>query len=124
MPEVWQRRAKFAFSERNPYPGWMASAPMRLAISTICFPSRKPLTGTGPDEIGLVSFFDVDAGGIGFGKDRRRRDIEFAAATDDPHGDFAAVGNQNFPKHDGIARGLEPASSPLVGLQKRSRNLA
>ena len=72
------------------------------------FPVQETLDGSGTYQVGLVGFFDVDAGRIGFGIDRRRRDIELATATDDAHGDFATVGNQNLPKHDGIARGLEP----------------
>ena len=48
MPEAWQSSANSAFSDRNPYPGWMASAPIRLAKSTICLLSKKPFTGPGP----------------------------------------------------------------------------
>ena len=35
MPAVSQARAKSAFSERKPYPGWMASTPRRRARSTM-----------------------------------------------------------------------------------------
>ena len=34
-PAVRQARLKSARSERNPYPGWMASAPVRVAASRI-----------------------------------------------------------------------------------------
>ena len=35
MPARSQASAKSAFSERNPYPGWMASISSRLAMATI-----------------------------------------------------------------------------------------
>ena len=69
---------------------------------------EKAFDRTGPDEIGLVSLLDVNARGIGVGKDRGCGDIEFAAAADDPHGYFAAVGNQNFAEHVRLVR--SPAS--------------
>ncbi len=40
MPASAQARAKAAFSERNPYPGWIASAPWRLAMAMIPGMSR------------------------------------------------------------------------------------
>ena len=72
------------------------------------FAVQEAFDGARPYEVGLVGFFDVDAGGIGFGIDRRCRDIEFAAAADDAHGDFATVGNKDLPKHAGLAGGSEP----------------
>ena len=72
------------------------------------FPVEEAFDGSRTYKVGLVGFLDVDAGRIRFGIDRRRRDVELATATDNAHGDFATIGNQDLPKHDGIARGLEP----------------
>ena len=69
---------------------------------------QETFDGARAYEVGLVGFFDVNPGGVGFRIDRRCRDIELTTATDDAHGDFATVGNKDLPKHDGIARGLEP----------------
>ncbi len=85
--------------------------------------SRKPFDRTGSDEIGLVRLLDVDAGGIGLRKDRGRGDIEFAAAADNPHGYFAAVGNQNFAEHARLVR-MPGEFRSGVGLKKDARNLA
>ena len=60
------------------------------------------------DQVGLVRFLDVDPGRIGFGVDGRGRDVQFAAGADNPHGDFTAIGHQNFLEHDWVARGWEP----------------
>ena len=62
-------------------------------------PVQEAFDGSRADEVGLVGFFDVDAGRIGFGIDGGCGDIQFAAAADDAHGDFAAIGDQNFLKH-------------------------
>jgi hypothetical protein len=40
MPAATQARAKRAFSDRNPYPGCMASAPTATAALTIASTSR------------------------------------------------------------------------------------
>ena len=40
MSAFSQARAKAAFSARNPYPGWIASAPARCAVSTIFSTTR------------------------------------------------------------------------------------
>jgi hypothetical protein len=40
IPASAQARAKGAFSARKPYPGWMASAPDRLAASRIFSTTR------------------------------------------------------------------------------------
>ena len=95
----------------------MASAPIRLARSTICLLSRKPLTGPGPDQIGLVRLLDINPGRIGFGIDRGRGDIQFAAGADDPHGNFAAIGDQNFAEHVCLVR-MPGEFRSGVGLKK------
>ncbi len=40
MPAVAQSRANPAFSDRNPYPGWTASAPVARAAAMIRSPRR------------------------------------------------------------------------------------
>ncbi|KXK04492.1 MAG: hypothetical protein UZ03_NOB001001370 [Nitrospira sp. OLB3] len=71
-------------------------------------PVKEAFDGAGPYEVGLIGLLDVDAGGVRFGIDRRRRDVEFATPANDAHGDFATIGNENLPEHDGIERGAEP----------------
>ncbi|MGZ5065325.1 MAG: hypothetical protein ACXWBW_07015 [Usitatibacter sp.] len=39
-PAASTARAKSSFSERNPYPGWIACAPHAFATSTIVSPRR------------------------------------------------------------------------------------
>src|SRR4051812_36201478 len=46
-PAASTSRAKDAFSERNPYPGWIASAPQAFATSMILSPRRYDSAGGG-----------------------------------------------------------------------------
>ena len=52
------------------------------------------------DQIGFIGLLDVDAGRVGFGINRRRGDIQLAARANNPHGDFAAIGDENFLEHE------------------------
>ncbi len=49
MPAASQASAKSAFSDRNPYPGWTASAPVRFAASRMRSATRyDSRAGAGP----------------------------------------------------------------------------
>ena len=77
----------------------MASALMRLARLTIPRASRNPWTGPGAYQIGFMGFLDVNRRGFAFGINGSGGDIEFATGPDDPHGDLATIGNEDFFKH-------------------------
>src|SRR5690606_19865215 len=47
-PAAATASAKSAFSDRNPYPGWIACAPARRATSMIASPRRYDSCGVGP----------------------------------------------------------------------------
>ena len=93
-PAAATASAKRAFSERNPYPGWIAPAP-RLARGgndrvdiEIAFAGRRRtdadcLVGIAHGETVLVSFAEHGDGAH----------IEFLRRADDAHGDFAAIGD-------------------------------
>src|SRR5437763_396570 len=57
----------------------------------------------GANHIGLISLFDVDPGRVGFGVDSDSGNIQFAAGSNNAHGDFAAISYQNFFEHTGPA---------------------
>ncbi len=62
-----------------------------------------------PDEYRLIGQTDMFGVTIGFGKYRHGPDAERMAGTDDPAGDFAAVGNQYFAEQ-GLHSGLIQAA--------------
>ncbi len=55
--------------------------------------------GSGTDQIGFVREANVKRIAVHFAEDRHRLDAEFAAGADDAHGDFAAIGDENFAEH-------------------------
>ena len=59
--------------------------------------------GRGADEVGFVGEADMEGGAVGFAEDGDGADAEFAAGAEDAHGDFAAIGNQDFVEHPGLA---------------------
>src|ERR1700674_239769 len=59
--------------------------------------------GRGAEGVGFVGEADVEGGAVGFAEDRDRADAEFAAGAEDAHGDFAAIGDQDFVEHAGLA---------------------
>ncbi len=87
--------ANSAFSARNPYPGWIASAPVISAAAM-----RR----------GVVREPDVEALAVRFGIHRDRGDAELLACPDDPQGDLPAVRDQHFLKHQGVSS-IAPAWS-------------
>jgi hypothetical protein len=49
IPAAAQARANSAFSDKNPYPGWIASAPLRFAAaSNASIFKYDSATGAGP----------------------------------------------------------------------------
>jgi hypothetical protein len=61
------------------------------------------------DADGFVRELDVHGVGVGFRINRDGADVQFFAGADDPNGNFAAIGYQNFLKH-----GSETDKRPLV----------
>src|SRR5882757_3735734 len=53
----------------------------------------------GTDRIRFVGEANVKRIAIHFAEDRDGFDAEFAAGADDAHGDFAAIGDENFAEH-------------------------
>ncbi len=47
----------------------------------------------GADRVSFVCKTDVEGGAISFAEDSDGADAEFAARTEDAHGDFAAIGD-------------------------------
>src|SRR5581483_5659037 len=84
---------------------------------------EKALDRARPDEIGLVRFLDVNAGGILLGVDGGGRDAELAACADDAHRDLAAVGNQNLLKNHGACRPKRLAKLSYGGRGRRENYL-
>ena len=96
----------------------MASAPIRRAKIDDLSPVQEALDWSGADEIGFIGFFDVDPGRIGFGIDGGGGDIQFTAGADDPHGDLAAIGHQNFLKHLAFGLRCSHAHAPSTDRRK------
>ncbi len=97
--------AKSEFSERNPYPGWTACAPVRqrgghdrLDVE-VALPRRRR-----PDAHGDVGLGDVARTGVGVAVDRDRADAHGAQRADDSHGDLAPVGDKDTGKHRHILK--------------------
>src|SRR5438132_332534 len=57
------------------------------------------LNRSGSAELRLVGLFHINCGRLALGIDGRGADPEFPAGPDDPHGDLAAISNQDFFKH-------------------------
>jgi hypothetical protein len=55
----------------------------------------------------LVRKFDVERVLVGLGVHGDRLDAELAARIDDPQGDFATIGDENFLKHIACSAGLQ-----------------
>src|SRR5665213_919374 len=77
------------------------------------------------DRIGLVRQRDMQRIVIGLGIDRDRLDAESARRADDPAGDLAAIGDQDFAEHPLAAEGrfalLEEGGEPLPPLGRGAR---
>ena len=56
-------------------------------------------TGSRPDANGLIRQLDVEAFHVGLGIDGDGLDAELFAGPNDPQGDFAAVGDEDFLEH-------------------------
>ena len=56
------------------------------------------------DSVGLVRKPDVQRFAVNFAEYRDRSNAQFTAGAEDPHGDFAAIGNQDFLEHRRVAR--------------------
>jgi len=93
--------ANSAFSARNPYPGWIASAPVISAAAMRRGPADAHVVVREPD---------VEALAVRFGIHRDRGDAELLACPDDPQGDLPAVRDQHFLKHQGVSS-IAPAWS-------------
>jgi len=87
------RAAKSAFSARNPYPGWIASAPAasgvddRLAVEVRVGRARRPHV------VRFVRVSDVAAVFVRVAVDGDRVDAQLLAGTHHPHRDLAPVGD-------------------------------
>src|SRR5271168_2539608 len=55
--------------------------------------------GRGADGIGFVGQADVERFAVDFAENRHAANAQLAAGAQDAHGDFAAIGNQDFPEH-------------------------
>ena len=89
-------RANAARSDRNPYPGWIASAPVgerRLDDRVDPEVALGRRRRTDPDrDVGQP---DVHGAGIGVAVDGDRLHAQLVAGPDDPDGDLAPVGDQD-----------------------------
>ena len=89
--------AKAAFSDKNPYPGWTASAPISAARSGDRLAPQVALgRGRRADAVGLVGQEHGQGVAVGVGVDHRTGDAQFAQAAEDTHRDLAPVGDQDF----------------------------
>ena len=70
----------------------------RFVDAEITFAGRR-----GADEVGFVGEADMEGGAVGFAEDGDGADAEFAAGAEDAHGDFAAIGDQDFVEHADLA---------------------
>ena len=55
------------------------------------------------DGVGFVGQADVEGFAVGFAENGDGSNAEFAASAQDAHGDFAAIGNQDFFEHAVLA---------------------
>jgi hypothetical protein len=55
--------------------------------------------GRGPDGIGLIGEPDVQRFAVDFAENSDAANAQLAAGAQDAHGNFAAIGNQDFPEH-------------------------
>ncbi len=59
--------------------------------------------GRGADGVGFVGEADVEGFAVDFAEDGDGADAEFAAGAQDAHGDFTAIGYQDFLEHAVLA---------------------
>ncbi len=72
--------------------------------------------GIRTDVVGLVGFFYMQGMAVGLGIDGDRFDAHFRAGAHDAHGDFPAVGDQDFlDQVQPLAVGRTPAGVVVVG---------
>ena len=69
-----------------------------------------------PDTNGLIGKLHMKAVDIRLGIDGHRLDAQFLAGPNDAKSNFAAIGDQNFFKHGGVAEGLLEAEERLSKL--------
>lgn len=69
-----------------------------------------------PDTNSLIGELHMKAVDIRLGIDGHRLDAKFSAGPNDAKSDFAAIGDQNFFKHGGVAEGLLEAEEGLSKL--------
>ena len=105
MFEATQISANSAFSARNPYPGWMASAPAISAAAMMRGMLRYDSRRRGADAHVVVGEPDVQRLAIRLGVDGDRLYAELTTGSDYAQRYFAAIGYQDFLKH------LEPLKS-------------
>ncbi len=99
-PVAVMARAKSVFSEKKPYPGCTASAPLRVDGVEDRLGVEVALgRGLAPEGIGLVGHADVQGVAVELGVHRHRGDAQLAAGADDPHGDLRTVGDQDLLEH-------------------------
>ncbi len=100
IPRAVTARAKSAFSLKNPYPGWIESAPLaasapqhRLGVDVAL---RDGLTA---ERVGLVGETHVERIPIEFGVDGDRGDPHLLRGADHSDGNFATIGDQDLLEH-------------------------
>lgn len=75
--------------------------------------------GSRADSIGLIGQANVERFAVGVAEDGDGLNAEFAAGADDAHGDFTAIGNQNFLEH--MLLEMQRDSSMRAGKEKHAR---
>src|SRR5580704_11721790 len=81
----------------------------RIAAGTSCdldyFFNRKITfaRGCGAYWIGFVREANVERFAVNLAEHRNTANAQLAAGAQDAHGDFAAIGNQDFPEHGPLA---------------------
>ncbi len=107
-------RAKSVFSLKKPYPGWTASAPLRVIASRMAGDVEVALGRRLPAEgVGLVGEAHVQGVAVELGVHGDGGDPELPAGADDPHRDLPPVGDQDLGQHRGqpIVRGCSATES-------------
>ena len=97
MPAAASASAKCAFSDRKPNPGCTASAPVRWHAVDDRGDIEVGRNRRRPDELDrFVGFAHGEALRVDRVVDGDARYAQLAQRADDPHRDFAAVGDQHF----------------------------
>ena len=93
IPARSQARGKAGFSDRKPYPGWMASTPfsLRQRDDSVHVQIRFYRPFALADQVGFIGLETVQGQAVFLRIDGHRAQAQFIGGAQDADGNFAAV---------------------------------